>query len=161
MTPDDPRVDDIARRAMIARISTMSRNGRPNMNPLWFVWRDGRVYLGTADWTLAARNVTATGRATVLLENERGGAARPMLRMSGRARVLTRGRTGPKFYWRKVALKYFLDVDGLRHMLGNIGKLRLFVTYERQGADRGRGCVIEVSPEHIEFVTMPVADHVA
>jgi Pyridoxamine 5'-phosphate oxidase len=47
------------RRSMVARIATLSRNGRPSINPLYFVYLNGHIWLGTVDWTLAARNVNA------------------------------------------------------------------------------------------------------
>ena len=43
MNPDDPAVVDILRRAMVARIATVSRNGRPHINPLYFIYRDGTI----------------------------------------------------------------------------------------------------------------------
>jgi general stress protein 26 len=54
MHPDDPAVADILRHAKVARIATVSRNGRPHVNPLYFVTGRGKIYLGTVDRTLAA-----------------------------------------------------------------------------------------------------------
>jgi hypothetical protein len=37
MKADDPAVLDIMRRSMVARIATLSRNGRPSINPLYLL----------------------------------------------------------------------------------------------------------------------------
>ena len=70
MNPDDPAVADILRRAMVARIATISRMGRPHVNPLYFVYGEGKIYLGTSDRTLAALNVKANPWVTILLNVE-------------------------------------------------------------------------------------------
>src|SRR5438552_472087 len=107
MNIDDPAVLDILRRAMVARIATLSRTGRPSINPLYFVCQSGRIWLGTSDWTLAARNVRADPRVSILFEVERDQAPRRILRISGRAIV----RTDPKAqrsYNLRAARKYLL-----------------------------------------------------
>ncbi|MBI5568284.1 MAG: pyridoxamine 5'-phosphate oxidase family protein, partial [Chloroflexi bacterium] len=71
MQVDDPAVLDVIRRCLVARIATLSGNGRPSINPLYFVTVNGHVWLGTADWTLAARNVNANPRMSVLFNVER------------------------------------------------------------------------------------------
>ncbi|SRR6266568_5055007 len=70
MNVDDPAMLDILRRCMVARIATLSCNGRPSINPLYFVYQSGRIWLGTSEWTLAARNVQADSRVSVLSEVE-------------------------------------------------------------------------------------------
>jgi len=87
MNIDDPAVINVLRRSMIARIATLSRTGRPSINPLYFVYLDDHLWLGTADWTLAARNVKANPRVSVLFEMEQGPASHQVLRISGRASV--------------------------------------------------------------------------
>ena len=62
----DPVVEEILEKAMVARIATMSRNGRPHLNPLYFVVADGHVHLGTAGYTLAAHNVEANPTVQIL-----------------------------------------------------------------------------------------------
>ena len=71
MNPDDLAVADVLRRARVARIATVSRNGRPHVNPLYFVMGNGKIYLGTVDRTLAALNVKADPRVTILFNIER------------------------------------------------------------------------------------------
>lgn len=66
MKVDDPAVLDVIRRSMVARVATLSSNGRPSINPLYFIYLNRHIWLGTSDWTLAARNVKADPRVSVL-----------------------------------------------------------------------------------------------
>jgi len=70
MEVDDPVALDIVRRSMVARIATVSRGGRPSVTPIYFVPMGGRIWLATLDWTLAARNVNADPRVSVLVDTE-------------------------------------------------------------------------------------------
>lgn len=81
MNIDDPAVLNVLRRSMIARIATLSRTGRPSINPLYFVYLDNHLWLSTAEWTLAARNVKADPRVSVLFEVERDPASHRVLRI--------------------------------------------------------------------------------
>src|SRR5215469_4753076 len=92
MNADDPAVLDVLRRSMVARIATLSRNERPSINPLYFVYVPGHIWLGTVEWTLAARNVKADPRVSVLFQVEQDRSSHRVLRISGRASV----RTDPK-----------------------------------------------------------------
>lgn len=149
---DDPAVRDILRRARVARIATLSRNGRPSINPLYFVRAGGRIWLGTAEWTLAARNVQADPRVSVLFTVEADPGDRRVLRIRGRGTVRTDRRT-LRAHDLRVALRYVLAPGALRHLLAHAGKLRLRRAYHRQNADRGAPCVIEVIPEEAELLT--------
>lgn len=86
MVADDPVVMDFLRRAMVARIATVSRNGRPHVNPLYFVCGNGKIYLGTTDRTLAALNVKANPRVTILFDIESEPDDRRILRIQGMRR---------------------------------------------------------------------------
>ncbi len=49
MNSDDPAMLDILRRCRVVRIATLSRTGRPSINPLYFVYQSGRIWLGTSE----------------------------------------------------------------------------------------------------------------
>jgi general stress protein 26 len=89
MNADDPAVLDIMRRSMVARIASLSLNGRPSINPLYFIYLNGHIWLGTSDWTLAARNVKADPRVGVLFKVEQDPSDQRVLRITGRASVRT------------------------------------------------------------------------
>jgi general stress protein 26 len=136
MKVDDPAVLDVLRRCMVARIATLSSNGRPSINPMYFVYLNGHIWLGTADWTLAAHNVKADPRVSVLFEVERDRADHRLLRVSGRAGVNTDR-----------------EVQRLNERLST--NLRLLLPmhyYHAQSAEKGLPCVIDVIPEQAVFL---------
>jgi hypothetical protein len=150
MNSDDPAALDILRRCMVARIATLSRSGRPSINPLYFVCVPGCILLGTSEWTLAARNVQADPRVSILFEVERDPSPRRILRISGRARVRT-DLKGQHSYNRRVARKYVLTPGGIRHYLDHVRQLKFQRIYHAQAAEKGQACVIEVTPVHVEL----------
>ena len=151
MKTDDPAVLDVVQRSMVARIATLSRNGRPSINPLYFVYQNGHIWLGTSDWTLAARNVKADQRVTVLFEVEQDPGVHRVLRMRGRASVRT-DQKAQRSYNLRVARKYILTFGGIRNYLTNLRLLNLQHRYHAQSAEKGQACIIEVIPEQAEFL---------
>lgn len=151
MNADDPAVVDVVRRCMVARIATLSSNGRPSINPLYLVHLNGHIWLGTAAWTLAARNVKADSRVSVLFNDERDRSGQGILRISGRASVNT-DRDVQRIYARLVARKYVLTPGGIRNYLMNFRLLLPMHYYHAQSAAKGPPCVIDVVPEYAEFL---------
>ena len=41
----DVEIDAFLAHASVARVATISSDGRPHVTPLWFLWRDGAVWL--------------------------------------------------------------------------------------------------------------------
>jgi general stress protein 26 len=151
MNTDDPAVLDVIRRSMVARIATLSHNGRPSINPLYFVYLNGHIWLGTVDWTLAARNVKTDPRVSVLFEVEQDQSDWRVLRISGRASVRT-DQNAQRSYNLRVALKYILTPGGILNELAHIRLFSLRRTYRAQSAEKGQSCVIEVIPEQAELL---------
>ncbi len=151
MKADDPVALDIIRRCMVARIATLSRNGRPSINPLYFVYQDGRIWLGTPDWTLAVRNVKADPRVNVLFKVEQDPSDLRVLRIGGRASIRVEQEVR-RSYNLRVARKYVLTPGGIHNILVHIQQLSLRRYYIAQNAEKGRPCVIEVVPEQVELV---------
>jgi nitroimidazol reductase NimA-like FMN-containing flavoprotein (pyridoxamine 5'-phosphate oxidase superfamily) len=151
MRADDPAALDIIRRSMVARIATLSGHGRPSVNPLYFVYLKGHIWLGTVEWTLAARNVEADPRVSILFDVERDPTDHRVLRISGRARLRTDRKT-QRSYDLRVARKYVLTPGGIRNALTHARQLPLRRSYHTQAAERGRSCVIEVTPERAELL---------
>src|SRR5438034_4500397 len=151
MKADDPVVLDVMRRSMVARIATLSRNGRPSINPLYFVYLNGHIWLGTVDWTLAARNVKADPRVSVLFEVEQDPSDQRVLRIRGRASVRT-DQKAQRSYNLRAARKYFLTPGGIRNALTHIRQLPPMHNYHAQSAEKGQPCVIQLHPEQPAFL---------
>ena len=151
MEVDDPAAVEVIQRCMVARIATLSSHGRPSINPLYFVYQNGHVWLGTAAWTLAARNVKADPRVSVLFEVEQERADRRVLRISGRAGVDT-DRSVQRTYQRRVVRKYILTPGGIFSYLMNFRLLLPMHYYHAQSAEKGLACVIDVTPERADFL---------
>lgn len=141
----------ILRRAMVARIATLSHAGRPSVTPLYFVALRGRIWLGTADWTLAARDVRADPRASVLINAEHDPADRRVVRLAGVASLRTDLQAQAEYVLR-VALKYSLTPGQIRNTLAHWRLIALRRRYHAQSATKGRACVIEVVPERVELL---------
>jgi general stress protein 26 len=153
MNPDDPAVVDILRRAMVARIATVSRNGRPHINPLYFVRGNGKIYLGTTDRTLAALNVKANPLVTILFNIEREPTDRRVLRIHGRAIVRTDSRIS-RWYVPRDLRKYIMSRRGLGNTLAHTRLLPIVARFVASG-EKGKACVLEVRPEKAELLTAP------
>ncbi len=152
MNLEDPPVRDLLSRSMVARIATLSRTGRPSVNPLYFICIDRKIWLGTADWTLAARNVKADPRVSMLFNIERAPDDLRVIRITGSAWV----RVDPqavRTYSLKVVRKYILTPAGLLNWLTHLRQIWLRRYYTAQSRQKGRTCVIEVSPETIELLS--------
>ncbi len=153
MTPDDPAVVDILRRAMVARIATVSRNGRPHVNPLYFVCGNGKIYLGTTDRTLAALNVKADPRVTILFNIEREPNDQRVLRIRGGAVVHTDARLC-RWYVIRDLRKYIFTRRGFGNSLSHARLLPLVRRFISSG-EKGKECVIEVRSEEAHVLTAP------
>ncbi len=151
MRVDDPAGLKVIRRAMVARLATLSRNGRPSITPIYFVYVHGHIWLGTSEWTLAAREVKADPRVSVLFNVERNPQDGRILRVTGQARV----RTDPavqRSYNLRVLFKYVLTPGGIRNYLAHLKQYPLMNQYHAQSAEKGLACVIDVTPEQAEFL---------
>ena len=150
---DAPEVTEILRRAMVARICTVSRNGRPHLNPLYFVTHGELIRLGTVTKTLAVHNVRANPVATILFEVETEPKDRRVLRIEGRAEVRT-DRSTVRSYLMADARKYMATPAGILNALRH---LRCFPALRHYFNDPAGGgsCVIEVTPHHAELLSAP------
>jgi general stress protein 26 len=153
MRPDDPAALDILRRAMVARIATVSRNGRPHVNPLYFVCGNGKIYLGTTDRPLAALNVKANPRVTILFDIESEPNDRRVLRIRGGATVRTDSRLCRWYVLRDIR-KYFMSRRGVGNTLAHARLLPIVRRFVSSG-EKGKECVLEVRPEEAELLTAP------
>lgn len=151
MNLNDPEVQTFIRQSMVARIATLSHDGRPSITPLYFNDIDGHIWLGTSSWTLAARQAAADPRVCILLGHERNAADQRVLRISGTAVVRTDEVT-LRLRNRKMALKYVFSPGALLNQLLNLRLFQIVRRYRAQSAEKGSGCVIDVTPQEVEFI---------
>jgi general stress protein 26 len=147
----DPLVQHLLDRSMVARLATLSRSGRPHVNPNYFVVDGSHLWLGTMTGTLAARNVAATSSVQVLLEDERDPTDLRQVRITGRATI----RTEPdllKEYQRRDVRKYFRSMRGLLMSLRHLHRLLLTSKYLSTTGPASRRCVIDVEPTQFEIL---------
>jgi hypothetical protein len=69
-----------------------------------------------------------------------------VLQINGRASVRTEQEI-QRAYGLRVARKYLLTPGGIRHLLSHIRLFLLRHRYAAQNVEKGRPCVIEVTPE--------------
>jgi general stress protein 26 len=150
MNSDDSAIADILRRAMVARIATVSRTGRPHVNPLYFLCGNGKIYLGTTDLTLAARNVKNDARVMILFNIEKEPNDRRILRIHGDALVRTDSRICHWYLLRDVR-KYFMSRRGLTNLMANARLLPTVARFVSSG-EKGKACVLEVRPVRAELL---------
>lgn len=151
MSVDDPAVRALLRRARVARIATLSRSGRPSITSIYFVAPGGHVWLGTASWTLAAREAQADPRVSLLFNLERDPRDRRVLRVTGRAAVRTDAASVRAYGWR-VALKYIAQPGYLLNQLAHRRQFALVNRYHAQSRAKGTTCIIDVTPEQLEWL---------
>lgn len=151
MISTDPLLQHLLERAMVARMATISRSGRPHVNPNYFVVDESRLWLGTTTGTLAARNVAVNPAVQLLFEIEQGSTDSRLVRITGTAAI----RTEPdllKEYKRRDARKYFRSLPGLLMSLKHLHRLFLTSKYLSTNDPTSRHCVIEVEPTRIEVL---------
>ena len=142
LTIDDQAVRD-ALRAKTLRIVTVSKRGRPQIMPLWFVVRDGRLCMTNAATSPTVRNIAANPRVLVLVEARDG----RLLRIAGEARYVTNKEAlGPVA--RHSALKYYADPRALWVYARNARRIPAMLRYYRERTDTG---VIEVTPTSFDW----------
>jgi len=151
MNVDDPAVLNFVHRSMVARIATLSHNGRPSITPLYFVYVKGHIWLSTADWTLAAREAKTDSHVSILFQIEQNPNDPRTLRIMGSANV----RTDTKIIRTsnlRMALKCVLTPGSIRNRLSNRRLIPAEGRYHIQSAEKGVACIMDVTPEQAEFL---------
>jgi len=88
----DPLVQEIVQRRAIATLATHNSDGSSHLTSVWFLFEDGRFYVGTMQGLRKARNIAANSQASLLVDvrepgQERGVAA------TGNAAIITGKRS--------------------------------------------------------------------
>ncbi len=71
----------------LANLSTLKRDGSPQVTPVWYAYRDGKFVVSTAGFTAKARNVRRDPRVSVSINSP--GEPFAYVLVHGRAKVTT------------------------------------------------------------------------
>jgi predicted pyridoxine 5'-phosphate oxidase superfamily flavin-nucleotide-binding protein len=151
MKADDPAVREILSRSMVVCIATLSPHGRPSIHPIYFILNNGKIWIGTAVWTIAARNAKANPQVSLLFNVEQAPEDRRVLRVSGQA-IIRIDSEIKHAYSLGVARKYILKPKALANWLTHLHRVWLRRYYTAQSREKGQMCVIEVTPTQFELL---------
>jgi hypothetical protein len=94
---------------LIANFATVNRDGTVHLVPLWFIWRAPDVLLPTNGATRKIRNLERDARATVLIDDSRGGFDLRGVTLVGEA-VVDRSAHAARVN-REIHLKYLSEAE--------------------------------------------------
>jgi hypothetical protein len=151
MHPASPKVKRYLDAAMIARVATVSSGGKPRITPLWFVHKDGRLYLNARADSPAVKAIRANASVVVLLSPEKARTrSRKVLKLKGTATFEAGKQYSPGMLLR-FALKYYLSPGGVRSFIASRRTMGARARYYRERAGEAGG--IEITPEGAEITT--------
>jgi len=76
---------------LIANFATLNRDGSVHLVPLWYLWDGEAVLLPTSGATRKVRNLERDARATVMIDDSRGGFDLRGITLTGRVAILRGG----------------------------------------------------------------------
>ena len=150
--PDDRAVRRFVAKSLAVRIATLSPAGNADLIPLWFVEREGRLYMAPRPENPVVRDLKQNPEVVLLLHGDRRKRPDRVLRIRGNATF----RTEPEIVAavQRLALRrYYLSAGGLWNALRNVHRVkRMRQYYAERGGESG---VIEVVPDTAEFLRLP------
>jgi general stress protein 26 len=148
----DPQVQSFLARSMIARIATISAKGTPQLMPLWFAARDGRIYMNNAATSPTVRNIAIHPDVVLLFDADRGSRRNMCLRVRGRAQFVEGDELLRKM-WLRMAAKHDLSPNGhcrrrpaRLSALRDAPLLRREEELERRDRSHARACGVHRAP---------------
>lgn len=64
-----PQIEEYLREQMTVILTTIGSDGLPLATPLWYVWLDGAIYIGTGADSHKVRNIRRDNRVCCLVES--------------------------------------------------------------------------------------------
>lgn len=150
MRVDDPIVGHYLTHSLVMRLATLSAGGAASITPIWFVMANGTLVATTAASTVAARNMAADPRVSVLLDGEAAGRSDYLLRLRGTAEV--HDGLPPVRALARLARKYYLAPGGLSSELAHANRWRLRMRYYSQA----EAVWLAITPIAAELVIDPL-----
>jgi hypothetical protein len=149
MRTDDHLVRHYMARSLVMRLATVSATGAPSLTPIWFVAVKERLIASTAATTVAAHNVAAEARVTVLLDGEQAGPSDYVLGLRGVATV--HHGLPPASVLARFGAKYYLAPRGLRSEIAHAHRWRLRTRYYAQS----EAVWLAIEPTTAELIPVP------
>lgn len=75
-------------RRLIAKLGTVSPQGRPHIVPIWFAYRNGSILLCTSKSTVKVRNIEENPKVCVLVDSAQAGMRVRGAMITGEAEIL-------------------------------------------------------------------------
>jgi general stress protein 26 len=88
----DPLVQEIVQRRAIATLATHNPDGSAHLTSVWFLFEDGRFYVGTMQGLRKARNIAANPQASLMIDVREPGGERGIA-VTGSASIITGARS--------------------------------------------------------------------
>jgi PPOX class probable F420-dependent enzyme len=104
-----PLARELLSARLIANFATVNKDGSIHLVPLWFMWREPCLLLPTSSATRKVRNLRRDPRATIMIDDSRGGFDLRGVTLVGEA-VISSGSDAASVN-REIHLKY-LTVEG-------------------------------------------------
>jgi PPOX class probable F420-dependent enzyme len=103
----EPLARELLDARLIANLATLDADGGVHLVGMWFLWDGGSVLMPTSGITRKARNLERDPRATVMIDDSRGGFDLRGLTLTGRAAIV-RGHEALALN-RRIHLKYLTE----------------------------------------------------
>ena len=116
----------------VAVLATLAPDGQPVLTPIWYVYRDGALYMRTGLESIKARNVRRDPRVTVCVQDER--PPYKSVTVYGRAAVEPEQEG--------------LDAAIARRYLGTVGGA-LYLRAAREAVEQSGEVTLVVRPERV------------
>ena len=116
----------------VAVLATLAPDGQPVLTPIWYLYRDGLLYMRTGLESLKARNIRRDPRVTVCVQDER--APYRSLTLYGRASI--------------EAEEEGLAASISRHYLGAVGGAA-YLRMASQAVEQSAEVTLVVRPERV------------
>jgi PPOX class probable F420-dependent enzyme len=103
----EPLARELLGARLIANLATLDADGSVHLVGMWFLWDGAAILLPTSGVTRKARNLERDPRATVMIDDSRGGFDLRGITLKGRAEIV-RGEDALAIN-RRIHLKYLTE----------------------------------------------------
>jgi len=63
-------IDFLMEGTRTGKLSTVQKDGRPHIAPIWFVWNEGKIIFGTGDSSVKAKNMRRNPQVSICVDDE-------------------------------------------------------------------------------------------